>query len=296
MKIEIIKEDINFGGIVSEINITEDLNNTIINELDKKLNELCLLVFKKQKINDDQQIKFSKYFGKIEGAGNNTTIRSIKERRLSDSFGDVSNLDVNNRPLRKTDNKRFFALGNRLWHTDASFKKIPAKYSLLSGRKVAKIGGETQFADMRAAYDDLPRQIKHKIKNLKSYHSLIYSRQKLGLNMYEMVSAEEIINFKPVKQPLVRKNDFTKRKSIFLASHIGEIEGMEKPDTILFVNDLIEHSTKDKFLYTHNWDENDLIIWDNRQSMHRGLYFDDQNEIRDVRRTTISGTEMLIDQ
>ena len=160
MKIEIIKEDINFGGIVSEIDITEDLNDTIINELDKKLNELCLLVFKKQKINDDQQIKFSKYFGKIEGAGNNTTIRSIKERRLSDSFGDVSNLDVNNRPLRKTDNKRFFALGNRLWHTDASFKKIPAKYSLLSGRKVAKIGGETQFADMRAAYDDLSREWK----------------------------------------------------------------------------------------------------------------------------------------
>ena len=101
---------------------------------------------------------------------------------MSDSFGDVSNLDVNNRPLRKTDNKRFFALGNRLWHTDASFKKIPAKYSLLSGRKVAKIGGETQFADMRAAYDDLSTQTKYKLKNLISYHSLIYSRQRLGLN------------------------------------------------------------------------------------------------------------------
>ena len=149
---------------------------------------------------------------------------------------------------------------------------------------------------MRAAYDDLSTQTKYKLKNLISYHSLIYSRQRLGLNMYEMVSAEEINNFKPVKQPLVRENEITKRKSIFLASHIGEIEGMEKPDTILFVNDLIEHSTKDKYLYTHNWDENDLIIWDNRQSMHRGLYFDDQNEIRDVRRTTISGTDMLIDQ
>lgn len=296
MKIEIIKKDINFGGIVSDINITENLNSDIISSLDNKLNELCLLVFKKQKLNDDQQIKFSEYFGKIEGAGNNTTIRAMKERRLSDKFGDVSNLDVNNKPLKKTDNKRFFALGNRLWHTDASFKKIPAKYSLLSGRKVAKIGGETQFVDMRAAYDALSEEKKSMIKNLISYHSLIYSRQKLGLDMKKMISAEEIKNFTPVKQPLVRENKITKRKALFLASHIGKIEGMEKPDAILFVNDLIEHSTQENFLYTHYWDEDDLVIWDNRQSMHRGLYFNDQNEIRDVRRTTISGTEMLIDQ
>ena len=190
MKIEIIKKNINFGGIVSDININEDLNSDIIGNLDNKLNELCLLVFKKQKLNDDQQIKFSEYFGKIEGAGNNTTIRSMKERRLSDKFGDVSNLDVNNKPLKKSDNKRFFALGNRLWHTDASFKKIPAKYSLLSGRKVAKIGGETQFVDMRAAYDALSEEKKSLIKNLISYHSLIYSRQKLGLDMKKMISAE----------------------------------------------------------------------------------------------------------
>ena len=139
MKIEIIKKNINFGGIVSEINITQDLNNEIINELDKKLNELSLLVFKKQKINDDQQIRFSKYFGKIEGAGNNTTIRSIKERRLSDSFGDVSNLDVNNRPLGKKDNKRFFALGNRLWHTDASFKKYLQNTLYYQAEKLLKL-------------------------------------------------------------------------------------------------------------------------------------------------------------
>jgi alpha-ketoglutarate-dependent 2,4-dichlorophenoxyacetate dioxygenase len=201
----------------------------------------------------------------------------MKERRLSDKFGDVSNLDVNNKPLKNNDNKRFFALGNRLWHTDGSFKKFPAKYSLLSSRKVAKTGGETQFVDMRAAYDALSEDKKSRIKNLISYHSLIYSRQKLGLDMKEMVSAEEIKNFTPVKQPLVREN-------------------MEKPDTILFVNDFIEHSTQNKFLYTHNWDDGDLVIWDNRQSMHRGLYFNDQNEIRAVRRTTISGKEMLIDQ
>ena len=172
MKIEIIKKNINFGGIVSDINITEDLNGDIISNLDNKLNELCLLVFKKQKLTDDQQIKFSEYFGKIEGAGNNTTIRSMNERRLSDKFGDVSNLDVNNKPLKKSDNKRFFALGNRLWHTDASFKKIPAKYSLLSGRKVAKIGGETQFVDMRAAYDALSEEKKSLIKNLCKLVSL----------------------------------------------------------------------------------------------------------------------------
>ena len=138
--------------------------------------------------------------------------------------------------------------------------------------------------------------IFEQIQQLICFHSLIYSRQRLGIDMYNMLSEEDIKNFKPVKQPMVRENNISKRKSIFLASHIGQIEGMEKPDTILFVNDLMEHCTQDKFLYTHQWDENDLVVWDNRQSMHRGLYFDDQNEIRDVRRTTISGTEMLIEQ
>jgi|TARA_B110000977_G_scaffold115946_1_gene149799 alpha-ketoglutarate-dependent 2,4-dichlorophenoxyacetate dioxygenase len=296
MRIEILNKKICFGGIVSNIDLTKDLDKNIIKKIDNELNNLCVLVFKNQKINDEQQLKFSKYFGEIEGAGKNTTIRKSNERRLSDSFGDVSNLDVNNKPFKKTDNKRYFALGNRLWHTDASFKKVPAKYSLLSGRKVAKVGGETQFSDMRSAYDKLLESKKKQIETMVCYHSLIYSRHRLGIDMHKMMSKEEIKNFEPVKQPLVRMNNLTKRKSIFLASHIGEIEGMEKPDTILFVNDLMEHCTKDMFLYTHQWDENDLVIWDNRQSMHRGLYYDDQNEIRDVRRTTISGSEMLIAQ
>ena len=296
MIIDIIKKKIGFGGVVSEIDLTADLHKEVIEKLEYALNNFCVLIFKKQKLNDEQQLKFSKYFGDIEEAGNDTTIRKKNERRIPDSFGDVSNLDKNNKPLKKTDIKRYFALGNRLWHTDASFKKIPAKYSLLSGRKVTKVGGETQFVDMRAAYDDLLENKKEQIQQLICFHSLIYSRQRLGIDMYNMLSEEDIKNFKPVKQPMVRENNISKRKSIFLASHIGQIEGMEKPDTILFVNDLMEHCTQDKFLYTHQWDENDLVVWDNRQSMHRGLYFDDQNEIRDVRRTTISGTEMLIEQ
>ena len=296
MLIDIINNEIGFGGIVSQIDLTKTLSQETIKNLDDALNNLCFLVFKNQKINDYQQLNFSKYFGEIEGAGKNTTIRKASERRISDSFGDVSNLDANNKPFKKTDNQRYFALGNRLWHTDASFKKVPAKYSLLSGRKVAKIGGETQFSDMRAAYDMLSERKKKQIKTMICYHSLIYSRHRLGLDMHKMMSEHEIKNFEPVKQPLVRENILTKRKSVFLASHIGEIEGMEKPDTILFVNDLMEHCTKNEFVYTHVWDENDLVMWDNRQSMHRGLYYDDQIEIRDVRRTTISGSEMLIPQ
>ena len=296
MIIDIINKKIGFGGIVSNIDLTKDLDKKTIKRIDAELNNLCVLVFKNQKINDGQQLKFSQHFGKIEGAGNNTTITKTNERRIPDAFGDVSNLDKNNKPFKKTDNKRYFALGNRLWHTDASFKKVPAKYSLLSGRKVAKVGGETQFSDMRAAYDVLSKEKKKKIEDMICYHSLIYSRQKLGIDMYKMLSDDEIKNFEPVKQPMIRENSFTKRKCIFLASHIGEIQGMEKPDSILFVNDLMEHCTKSDFIYTHEWDENDLVMWDNRQSMHRGLYYDDQIEIRDVRRTTISGSKMLIAQ
>jgi alpha-ketoglutarate-dependent 2,4-dichlorophenoxyacetate dioxygenase len=192
------------------------------------------------------------------------------------------------------DPRRIFNLGNRLWHTDSSFKPVPAKYSLLSGRNVSKEGGNTEFADMRSVYDNLDAKTKNKIEKMICEHSLIYSRQRLGFDMVRELSPDEIKNFKPVEQPLVRNNKLTNRKTVFLSSHIGKIKGWTRPDSMCFIDDLIEYATKENFLYVHKWMQNDLVIWDNRQTMHRARAFDDLTEYRDMRRTTVLGEEKLI--
>ena len=147
---------------------------------------------------------------------------------------------------------------------------------------------------MREAYDYLDEKTKSKIKNMICEHSLIYSRQRLGFDMTKELSIEEIKNFVPVEQPLVRKNKLTKRKTIFLSSHIGKIKDWIRPDSMCFIDDLIEYATQTKFKYVHKWSQNDLIIWDNRQTMHRARAFDDLKENRDMRRTTVLGEEQLI--
>ncbi|MBC8301613.1 MAG: TauD/TfdA family dioxygenase [Proteobacteria bacterium] len=283
-----------FVGFVSDINLKEILSDSLINELDAAVNKYAVLVFKDQNITDHEQVRFTEYFGKIEASGKTSNITKDKDRRLSSDLADVSNLDKDNKPFTLNDPRRIFNLGNRLWHTDSSFKPVPAKYSLLSGRNVSKEGGNTEFADMRSAYDNLDFKIKNKIEKMICEHSLIYSRQRLGFDMVRELSPDEIKNFKPVEQPLVRNNKLTNRKTVFLSSHIGKIKDWTRPDSMCFIDDLIEYATKEKFLYVHKWLQNDLVIWDNRQTMHRARAFDDLTEYRDMRRTTVLGEEKLI--
>jgi len=283
-----------FVGFVSDINLKEILSDTLIRELDTAVNKYAVLVFKDQNITDDEQVRFTEYFGKIEASGKTSNITKDKDRRLSSDLADVSNLDKDNKPFTLNDPRRIFNLGNRLWHTDSSFKPVPAKYSLLSGRNVSKEGGNTEFADMRSVYDNLDTKTKNKIEKMICEHSLIYSRQRLGFDMVRELSPDEIKNFKPVEQPLVRNNKLTNRKTVFLSSHIGKIKDWTRPDSMCFIDDLIEYATKEKFLYVHKWMQNDLVIWDNRQTMHRARAFDDLTEYRDMRRTTVLGEEKLI--
>ncbi len=284
----------NFVGFVYGVDLKKDLDIKIVKEIDNAINKLSVLVFKDQNIDDSEQVRFTKYFGEIEASGSKSNITKAKDRRLSTDLADVSNLDKNNKPFTKNDPRRIFNLGNRLWHTDSSFKEIPAKYSLLSARNVSKEGGNTEFADMRSAYDNLESRIKNKIDTMICEHSLIYSRQRLGFDMVKELSSEEIKNFTPVEQPLVRKNKVTNRKTIFLSSHIGKIKNWIRPDSMCFIDDLIEYATQLKFKYIHEWSKNDLIIWDNRQTMHRARAYDDLKENRDMRRTTVLGEEKLI--
>ena len=283
-----------FVGFISDIDLKTSLSDLLIKEIDDAINKYAVLVFKDQNINNEDQVRFTQYFGKIEASGKTSNITKESDRRLPAELADVSNLDKDNNPFTINDPRRIFNLGNRLWHTDSSFKPVPAKYSLLSGRNVSKEGGNTEFADMRSVYDNLDAKTKNKIEKMICEHSLIYSRQRLGFDMVRELSPDEIKNFKPVEQPLVRNNKLTNRKTVFLSSHIGKIKDWTRPDSMCFIDDLIEYATKENFLYVHKWMQNDLVIWDNRQTMHRARAFDDLTEYRDMRRTTVLGEEKLI--
>ena len=177
------------------------------------------------------------------------------------------------------------AIGNRLWHSDSSFKAIPAKYSLLHARSIPSKGGNTEFADMRAAYDALDAEIRAEIEDLICEHSQIFSRQQLGFTDF---TDEERERFKPVRQRLVRTHPATGRKSLYLASHAGGILGWPVPEARAFLRDLVEHATQRQFVYAHKWKVGDLVMWDNRRTMHRARPFP-AHEPRDMRRTTLMG-------
>jgi alpha-ketoglutarate-dependent 2,4-dichlorophenoxyacetate dioxygenase len=243
----------------------------------------AVLIFPGQHITDEQQIAFTRNFGEIENsAGGNVT--KPDQKRLDPLMNDVSNLGEDNRPLARDDRRRLFNLGNQLWHSDSSFRAVPAKYSLLSGRTVAKKGGNTEFADMRAAYDALDTETTGLIEDLVCEHSLLYSRGLLGFE----ATPEERAMFRPVRQRLVRTHPVTGRKSLYLASHAGTIVGWPMPEARALLRDLTEHATQPQFVHVHRWRQYDLVMWDNRQTMHRVRRFD-ESEVRDMRRTTVAG-------
>jgi alpha-ketoglutarate-dependent 2,4-dichlorophenoxyacetate dioxygenase len=227
---------------------------------------------------------FTRNFGSIEDArGGNIT--KPQDKRLAVGMNDVSNLGKDGKPLPRDSRQRLFNLGNCLWHSDSSFRPVPAKYSLLSARVVNPIGGNTEFADMRASYDALGDETKREIDELVCEHSQMYSRGSLGFLDF---SDEEIAMFKPVLQPLVRRHPQTGRKSLYLSSHAGAIVGLPMPEARVILRDLTEHATQPAFVYVHRWRLHDLVMWDNRQTMHRVRRYD-QAQPRDMRRTTVMG-------
>ncbi len=273
------------------LDLRRELTAAEVAEIDAAMNQHAILVFPGQFIDDDQQKAFARNFGKLELATGN--IQTSDQRRLDMEMADISNLDQDNKLFARDDRRRMFNLGNNLWHSDSSFKPTPAKYSGLSARAIPKAGGDTQFADMRAAYDDLPDDDRALIADMVTHHSLIYSRGLLGFGEF---SEQEKLNFAPVRQRLVRRNAATGRKSIFLSSHIGEIEGMPRPEAMSLIRDLVEHATQPKYVYTHRWTLGDLVLWDNRQTMHRARRYNDTGEVRDMRRTTVEDVSPTLAQ
>ncbi len=199
-------------------------------------------------------------------------------------FADVSNLAPDNQVWDKDSRQRMFQLGNRLWHTDSSFKRLPARASLLYAHSIAPVGGHTEFADERAAYDALAEDIKRRLDNLVVEHSIFTSRARLGFTEF---SDEERAGLPPVPQVLVRTLPESGRKSLYLASHAGRILGMPEGEGRALIDQLVAHATQRQFVYTHRWRVHDLVIWDNRCTMHRGTEFDDLRWKRDVQRATV---------
>jgi len=192
---------------------------------------------------------------------------------------------VDGKILAADDRRRMYNLGNRLWHSDSSFKPTPAKYSMLHARVIPPEGGETEFADMRAAWDALPERMQAEIRDLVCEHSLIFSREAIG---FFDLTPEERDHFRPVRHRLVRRDPGTGRTSLFLSAHAGAIVGWTVPEARVFLRELTEHATQRQFVYRHVWRQGDLVMWDNRTTMHRARRFE-PGEIRDVRRTTLAG-------
>src|SRR5918992_2845811 len=272
------------GAEVEGIDLREPLSPAQAEEIHAGMDRYAVLVFHNQPLTNEQHLAFTKALGPLENTtGNN--LRSAADLRLPPTFADVSNLDSNDKPFGLDDRRRLFAIGNQLWHSDASFKAVPAKYSLLRAVRIPSKGGNTEFAHMGAAYEALDDDTKALIEDLVCEHSQLFSREAIGFTEF---TPEERERFKPVRQRLVRTLPRTGRKSLYLSSHIGTIIGWPLPEARLLLRDLTEHATQREFVYSHKWQVDDLVIWDNRQTMHRGRPFP-AGEVRDVRRTTVAG-------
>lgn len=279
-----------FIGEVSGIDLTRRLTEEEVSAIHAGMDSFGVLVFHDQHFEDEQQIAFSRQLGMLEEATGD--IMSEKDRRLSMDLNDISNLDKNGELLPRDDRRRLFGLGNLLWHSDSSFKAVPAKYSMLSARKIPTAGGNTEFADMRAAYDALDGETKSEVHNLICLHSQIFSRGVLGFD--DFTDAERA-KWAPVRQALVRQHPNTGRLSLYLASHAGGIEGWPMPEARSFLRDLNEHATQRQFVYAHVWRPWDLVMWDNRVTMHRARRYDPK-EVRDMRRTTLTNGVSSLEQ
>jgi alpha-ketoglutarate-dependent 2,4-dichlorophenoxyacetate dioxygenase len=273
-----------FAAECSGVDITRPAPDDAIAAIESGMDRYAVLVFRDQALTDDSQRDFTRRFGPLEAASGGH-VTAAQDRRLPLDMQDASNLDQHQRPLARDDRRRFFNLGNRLWHSDSSYRPVTARYSLLSGRIVVRDGGRTEFADMRAAYDALDDETKAEVEALVCEHSLMFSRGTLG---FTALSEAERAMFAPVRHRLVRVHPVTGRKSLFLSAHAGTIVGWPVPEGRAFLRDLNEHATQRRFVYSHAWQRNDLVMWDNRTTMHRVTRFD-ETQTRDLRRTTVAG-------
>jgi alpha-ketoglutarate-dependent 2,4-dichlorophenoxyacetate dioxygenase len=276
------------GAEVRGVNLTRALTSEVFAEIEAAFNSYGILVLPGQPVSDEQQLAFSRLFGPLEVNPNYAGAKM----RLRPDVADISNLDAEGRVLARDDRRNLFNLGNQLWHTDSSFKQIPAKCSLLSARELPSSGGETEFTDLRAAWDALPQSRKRAFDGLIVEHSIFRSRSQIGFADFN----DEIFKqLPPVPQVLVRHHPASCRTSFYLASHASHIIGWPVEEGRALIEELIAFSTQPQFVYQHRWTVGDLVIWDNRCTMHRGRPYDDTQR-RVLHRTTVSDVANTLEQ
>jgi alpha-ketoglutarate-dependent 2,4-dichlorophenoxyacetate dioxygenase len=280
------------GATVCGVDLASPVTREVFAQIEAAFNRCGILVFPGQPVTDEQQLAFSRLFGPLEVNPNYAGAKM----RLRPDIADISNLDAEGRVLARDDRRNLFNLGNQLWHTDSSFKRIPAKCSLLSARELPSPGpmggGETEFADLRAAWDALPEKRKRELDGLVVEHSIFRSRSQIGFADFNDAIFKEL---PPVAQALVRHHRYSGRTSLYLASHASHIIGSPVEEGRALIEELIAFSTQPQFVYRHRWTVSDLVIWDNRCTMHRGRPYDDTQR-RVLHRTTVSDYANTLEQ
>jgi alpha-ketoglutarate-dependent 2,4-dichlorophenoxyacetate dioxygenase len=292
MAIEVAPLHPTLGAKVPGVDLTKPLPPAVFDAIKQAFNRYGILVFPQQPLTDEQQLAFSRLFGPLEVNPNHAGAKM----RLRPDVADISNLDPEGRVLARDDTRNLFNLGNQLWHTDSSFKRIPAKCSLLSARELPAPGpmggGETEFADLWAAWDALPGARKRELEGLVVEHSIFRSRSQIGFADFNDEIFKEL---PPVPQALVRHHRASGRTSLYLASHASHIVGWPVEEGRVLIEQLIAFATQPQFVYRHRWTVGDLVIWDNRCTMHRGRPYDDTQR-RVLHRTTASDIANTLEQ
>jgi alpha-ketoglutarate-dependent 2,4-dichlorophenoxyacetate dioxygenase len=270
-----------FAAEVSSIDLRQVHDPATLAELRAGMDRYAVLVFRDQPFTDEEQLAFAQRFDGTLHAQTSTAVIA-KNRFGNEALTDISNVGADGSILPPDDRRRMSGISNRLWHTDASFVDPAGRYSMLSARVLPPVRADTEFADMRAAWDALPEETKTAIQGLEVHHSIVHSREVLGFQFDEAERAR----LPGAIHPLVRTLPATGRRSLYLASHASRIVDWPLPEGRLLLRDLIEHATQREFLYRHEWRPRDLVIWDNRTTMHRARPFDDRAHRRELRRTT----------
>ncbi len=269
------------GAEVSPIDLRQAHDRATLEQLRAGMDAHGVLVFRNQPFTDAEQLAFAQRFdGTLHAKPGAAALAA--NRFGNDAIADISNVDNDGAILKSDDRKRMYSLGNRLWHTDASFQDPAGRYSTLSARVIPEVNADTEFADMRAAYDTLDDATKQKLEGLRVHHTITHSREILGFDF----SREEKERLKGAIHPLVRVNPRTKRKSLYLAAHATRIIDWPVADGRLFLMELTEHATQREYVYRHVWKNGDFVIWDNLATMHRATAFDDAKYLRELRRVT----------
>ncbi len=290
MTVSITPVTSDFVAIVTDVDLAEPLNDDDFTAIEDAFNRFAVLEFPGQALDDDRQAAFSERFGPLE-----RTITGALGG--SESVISLSNIDEDGDLLDTGDARALFLSGNRYWHTDSSFKVVPAMASALSARQVPPEGGETEYADMRAAYDALSVTLKAELADLEAEHSYQYSQGKISL---DAMSEAEQDALPPVRHPMVRVHPASGRKALYIGRHASHILGRSVEDGRALLAELLEHATQAQFTHSHSWQVGDLVMWDNRAVLHRGRAWDESRYKRIMHRTTIAGAggdnPWLVDQ